>query len=50
VIVKDNYNTADMQTSAGTLALLGFVPSGDAFQVRKLREAGAVIIAWPAAR
>jgi amidase len=25
VIVKDNYSTADMQTSAGTLALLGFV-------------------------
>ena len=45
VIVKDNYSTADMQTTAGTLALLGFVPSSDAFQVRKLREAGAVIIA-----
>lgn len=44
VIVKDNYSTADMQTTAGTLALLGFVPSTDAFQVRKLREAGAVII------
>jgi Asp-tRNA(Asn)/Glu-tRNA(Gln) amidotransferase A subunit family amidase len=44
VIVKDNYSTADMQTTAGTLALLGFVPSIDAFQVRKLREAGAVII------
>jgi Asp-tRNA(Asn)/Glu-tRNA(Gln) amidotransferase A subunit family amidase len=44
VIVKDNYSTADMQTTAGTMALLGFVPSIDAFQVRKLREAGAVII------
>src|SRR5215467_3450119 len=44
VIVKDNYSTADMQTTAGTMALLGFVPSRDAFQVRKLREAGAVII------
>jgi amidase len=44
VIVKDNYSTADMQTTAGTLALLGFVPTSDAFQVRKLREAGAVII------
>lgn len=44
VIVKDNYGTADMQTSAGTMALLGFVPLHDAFQVRKLREAGAVII------
>lgn len=44
VIVKDNYSTADMPTTAGTIALLGFVPSQDAFQVRKLREAGAVII------
>src|SRR5689334_4261038 len=45
VIVKDNYSTAEMQTTAGTMALLGFVPKSDAFQVRKLREAGAVIIA-----
>ncbi len=45
VIIKDNYSTADMQTTAGTMALIGFVPSKDAFQVRKLREAGAVIIA-----
>src|SRR5580700_5096667 len=44
IIVKDNYGTADMQTTAGTMALLGFVPSADAFQVRRLREAGAVII------
>jgi len=44
VIVKDNYSTADMQTTAGTVALLGFVPSSDAFQVRKLRDAGAVIL------
>ncbi|MEO8028411.1 MAG: amidase family protein [Bryobacteraceae bacterium] len=45
VLVKDNYSTKDMQTTAGTLALIGFVPSADAFQVRKLREAGAVILA-----
>jgi len=44
VIVKDNYSTSDMPTTAGTVALLGFVPASDAFQVRKLREAGAVII------
>src|SRR5579871_6071434 len=44
VIVKDNYSTADLQTTAGSIALLGFVPANDAFQVRKLREAGAVII------
>ncbi len=45
VIVKDNYSTMDMPTTAGTIALLGFIPSIEAFQVRKLREAGAVIIA-----
>ncbi len=44
VIVKDNYGTTDMQTTAGVMALVGFIPSADAFQVRKLREAGAVII------
>jgi Asp-tRNA(Asn)/Glu-tRNA(Gln) amidotransferase A subunit family amidase len=33
-----------MPTTAGSIALAGFVPSADAFQVRKLREAGAVIL------
>src|SRR5215471_16346701 len=45
VIVKDNYNTTDMPTTAASIALAGFIPNRDAFQVRKLREAGAVIIA-----
>ena len=44
VLVKDNYDTFDMPTSAGSLALAGLVPPDDAFQVRKLREAGAVIL------
>lgn len=44
IVLKDNYDTFDMPTSAGTLALAGLVPPDDAFQVRKLREAGAVII------
>jgi Asp-tRNA(Asn)/Glu-tRNA(Gln) amidotransferase A subunit family amidase len=44
VVLKDNIGTADMQTTAGSLALKGFTPAEDAFQVRKLREAGAVII------
>jgi len=50
VIVKDNYSTSDMPTTAGTVALLGFVPASDAFQVRKLREAGSVIIEAAAGR
>ena len=33
-----------MQTTAGSTALEGFVPTKDAFQARKLRDAGAVII------
>ena len=45
VILKDNYDTADMPTTAGSVALAGFTPARDGFQVRKLRDAGAVIIA-----
>ena len=45
VIVKDNYDTKDLPTTGGSLALKGWVPPDDAFQVRKLREAGAVILA-----
>src|SRR5215471_5145415 len=45
VIVKDNYDTVDMPTSAGSLSLKGSVPPRDAFQVRKLREAGALMLA-----
>jgi amidase len=45
VVLKDNIGTADMQTTAGSLALKGFVPAEDAYQARKLREAGAIIIA-----
>ena len=44
VVVKDNYDTADMPTTAGSTALLGSRPERDAFQVRRLREAGAIII------
>jgi amidase len=45
LIVKDNFNTADMPTTAGSLSLKGSIPPSDAFQVRKLREAGAVVLA-----
>lgn len=45
VIVKDNYDTGDMPTSAGSLSLKSSIPPDDAWQVRKLREAGAIIIA-----
>jgi amidase len=45
VIVKDNYDTKDLQTTGGSLAMKGFVPTTDAFMVRKIRAAGAIILA-----
>src|SRR6188474_661023 len=44
VLIKDNYNTADMPTSGGALGLATLQPRADAFQVKKLRDAGAVIL------
>ncbi len=44
IVLKDNYDTYDMPTTASAIALTGFVPSDDGYQVRKLREAGAVFI------
>ncbi len=45
VIVKDNYDTYDLPTTNGTLAFRGAIPPDDAYQVRKLREAGAIVLA-----
>ena len=45
VLVKDNIATADeMETTAGSLALVGARPPRDAFVVTRLREAGAVLL------
>ncbi len=44
VLLKDNYATLDMTTTAGTIALAGMQTPDDAFQVKKLRDAGAVIL------
>ncbi|GAC1434988.1 MAG: amidase [Terriglobales bacterium] len=44
VLIKDNIDTADhMQTTAGSLALMGSRPTKDSFVAQKLREAGAII-------
>lgn len=45
VLLKDNFDTADMPTSGGSIALKNSVPPDDAFMVRRLREADAIIIA-----
>jgi len=45
VIVKDNFETADMPTTAGSLSLKGMTTGKDAFVVKRLRDAGAVMIA-----
>jgi Asp-tRNA(Asn)/Glu-tRNA(Gln) amidotransferase A subunit family amidase len=45
ILLKDNYDTADMPTSGGSIALKNSIPPDDAFMVRKLREADAIIIA-----
>jgi amidase len=44
VLVKDNYETIEMPTAAGSIALATFHPKRDAFMVKKLRDAGAVIL------
>ena len=45
VIVKDNFETVDLPTTAGSLSLSGFVSTRDAFQVRRIRGAGALVLA-----
>lgn len=45
VLVKDNYDTFDMPTTAGSLALENSVPPQDSFFVQRLREEGAIVLA-----
>jgi len=45
IVLKDNIDTADLPTTGGSLLLEGSMPPDDAFVVRKLRAAGAVIVA-----
>jgi amidase len=44
IVIKDNFETIDMPTTGGSVALTGFMTGRDAFQVKRLREAGAIII------
>ncbi len=45
VMLKDNVDTFDMPTTAGSESLRGFVPDDDAFITKRLKEAGALILA-----
>src|SRR6202049_4197164 len=45
VVLKDNYDTADMPTTGGAVTLARSLPSAGGFIVRRLREAGAIILA-----
>ena len=45
VLLKDNFDTSDIPTTGGSFLLKGSLPPNDAFLVRKLREAGAIILA-----
>jgi amidase len=45
ILLKDNYDTFDLPTTAGSQLLAGSIPPDDAYVVKKLREAGAVIVA-----
>lgn len=45
IVIKDNIDSADkMMTTAGSLALVGNIAAKDAFIVRKIRDAGAVLL------
>jgi len=45
MIVKDNFQTIGLQTAAGNIALKGYAPTADAFQVKRIKEAGAIVLA-----
>ena len=45
VVLKDNFHTADMPTTGGSVALKHLQTPDDGFVVKKLRDAGAIIIA-----
>src|SRR5262249_5901783 len=45
MIVKDNFETKGLQTTNGSLALAGYIPDKDAFQVKRVKEAGAIVLA-----
>ncbi|MDA1371536.1 MAG: amidase [Proteobacteria bacterium] len=45
LLIKDNFDTHDMVTTGGSVALKDSLPPDDSFMVRKLRDAGAIVLA-----
>lgn len=45
LIVKDNFETKGLRTTNGALALAGYIPDKDAFEVKRVKEAGALVLA-----
>lgn len=45
LLLKDNIDTGDMDTTGGSLSLKGFRPDDDAFITKKLKESGALVLA-----
>jgi amidase len=45
LVLKDNFNTADLPTTGGNISMKTSQPAADAFTVAKLRRAGALILA-----
>src|SRR5579859_8069739 len=45
MIVKDNFETKGLRTSDGVLAFAGYIPDKDAFQVKRVIDAGAIVLA-----
>ena len=45
IVLKDNIDTFDLPTTGGSQHLEGSIPPDDAFITKKLREAGAIIVA-----
>ncbi len=45
IVLKDNFDTFDLPTTGGSQLLAGSIPPDDAYVVKKLRDAGAIILA-----
>ena len=45
MIVKDNFETKGLQTTDGALAFAGYLPKEDAIQVKRVKAAGAIVLA-----